>query len=76
MEANFNEGTKHGMRIEAIQSDKSLLQFVLLRKANMLHEVKETCREYPKHRKVYSLPKKFPRNSSGILDIGTQNKQQ
>ena len=32
-EAKSNEETKHGMIMEAIQSDKGLLQFVLLREA-------------------------------------------
>ncbi len=38
-EAKFNEGTKHGMIMEAIQSDKGLLHFVLLRKATKFDEV-------------------------------------
>ncbi len=75
-EARFNEGTKHGMIMEAIQSDQSLLQFVLLRKANTFEEVKETCLEYAEHQKVYSLTKKVTGSSSGVLDVRMRNKQQ
>ncbi len=35
-EAKFNKGTKHEMIMEAIESDQSLLQNLLLRKASTL----------------------------------------
>ena len=42
----------------------------------MFNEVKETCIEYGEHQSVYSLHKTVSRNSSGVRDVGTHNKQQ
>ncbi len=55
-DAKYNVKTKHSMIIEAIQSDHGFLYFVLLRKATMFDEVKETCQEYAEHQKLYALP--------------------
>ncbi len=65
--AKFNEGTKHGMVLEFIMPDKILLKFVLLRKVRTFEEVKETCMEYSKHQKAYSLPKQASGNASTVL---------
>ena len=63
--ANFNEGTKHGMIMEAIKSDQSLLQFTLLRKVNTFDDVRKTCLEYAEHQNMYSLPKGVTEKPSG-----------
>ena len=68
-EANFNEGTKHGMIMEAIKSDQSSLQFVLLRKVITFDDVKETCPEYAEHQKMYSLPNGVIAKPSGMFEI-------
>ncbi len=68
-EANFNEGTKHGMIMEAIKSDQSLLQFVSLRKVSTFDGVKDTCLGYAEHQKMYSLPKGVTTKPSGVFEL-------
>ena len=58
-EANFNEGTKHGMIMEAIKFDQSLLHFVLLRIVTRFEDVKEMCLDCDEHQKMHSLPKRL-----------------
>ncbi len=74
-EAYFNEGLKHGMTMEPINSDQSLLQFVLLRKAWTFDDVRETCLEYAEHKNLDSLLKKVTGNASGVLHMGEQERQ-
>ncbi len=57
-EANFN-GANRGIITEAMQSDLSLLQFAVLRKATTFDEMKETRMEYGEHQKLYSSPNRL-----------------
>ncbi len=70
-EARFKEGTKQGMIMKSIQSYQRFLHFALLRTAKTFDEVKETCLEYAKNRKVYYLPKKGTGKVDGTLKNGT-----
>jgi len=71
-EAGFEEETKHGMIMEAIQPDRSLSHFVLLRKARTFSEVKEVCLEYAEHQRVYALPRKGTGKASSVPDVDTR----
>ena len=45
-EAKFNDQAKFWLIREAIKSDQGMLQFVLLRKADVYEKVRENCLEY------------------------------
>ncbi len=68
-EANFNDGMRHGMIMEAIKSDEILLQFVLLRKVSTFDCVKDTCLEDAEHQKMYSIPKGVTAKLAGVFEL-------
>ena len=53
-EAKFNDQAKFGSIGEAIKSDRSMLQFVFLRKADTFEKVRENCIEYAVTQKVFA----------------------
>ena len=53
-EAKFNDQAKFGLLREAILSDKGMLQFIFLRKADAFEKVTETWLKYPDNQKLFA----------------------